>query len=145
MLTLLLKANIVYAKQLSWAFKFFLFVANSIDSETLMPWILLTSEFKSTTESSWGSTWFTNFNGLCNYLYLFRKQTASSFFLKNVSLIRETLAITPTTWLSHQMPRKGDFMRIFVAVKGSPVLFKTESVLKKTSTNISFGFIFADR
>ena len=50
------------------------FVANCIVSEALMTWILQNSKFKPSTKYFRRSTSIIHFDGLCNYLYSFRRR-----------------------------------------------------------------------
>ena len=68
---------------------------NRIVSETANVMLLFSqsSEFKSTTERFWGSTWFIHFDGPSNYYHSF--QTPLSLIMANVVyLIRDTSDIT---------------------------------------------------
>ena len=69
--------------------------ANRIGLKTLHVMLLpsQSSEFKSTTERFWGSTWFIHFDGPSNYYHSF--QTPLSLIMANVVyLIRDTSDIT---------------------------------------------------
>ena len=59
-------------------YKQIFFVTNSIGSETLMAWILKLPNSSSQYKVSEGTR---DFDGPCNYLYSFRKQPATSFFI----------------------------------------------------------------
>ena len=113
------------------------FAANFIDSSTpkhLITWISQNSEFKSITESFWGSRWQFHLHRLSNYLYLFWKQPASNFFRNNNycfpdqgNVGHHTKKVTEKgidLYIKYLF--KAHFMRIFAAAKASLVIIRTQ-------------------